>query len=193
MTTQSALGSQPPHELNASPEGSEVRSRPATRALLLGLGLGLQCVAVVSCVPAIMFGPLAASNSFLVALLTFYGIGLVICAAGGLMQAPPLETSYHPVTRPEKAAATQSVERHPQARLALILSLIGLLSFAPVAPFAWWLGSSVLGDIRRQPGRYTGGREARIGQLLGAIGTVLLVILIVFIVWVVVLVSSASP
>ena len=90
---------------------------------------------------------------------------------------------------------------HPQATLALVLGLVGLVGAAVfcgvtlvVSPFAWAIGSSALKEIRASQGRTGGESNARTGMILGIIGTVLLILVVVFIAFAIVmaLVSDSS-
>lgn len=71
---------------------------------------------------------------------------------------------------------------HPDANTALIVGIISLAgAFVCVlpllaSPFAWVMGSKAITTIRASNGQYRGESEARIGQVLGIIGTVFLIL-----------------
>jgi flagellar biosynthesis protein FlhB len=74
-----------------------------------------------------------------------------------------------------------------QATTILVLGILGLILFQPLAPFAWVMGNRELAAIdsglRSPENRST----ANTGRILGIIGTVLLGIGIVILVFVIVL------
>jgi hypothetical protein len=77
--------------------------------------------------------------------------------------------------------------------LALVLGIIGLFVFWPVAPFAWVIGRNEVRAVdagRRDPANRG---VALAGQIMGIIGTVLLVLgVIVIVIAVVALVSVGT-
>ena len=88
---------------------------------------------------------------------------------------------------------------HPQAMLALILGLVGLVGAflfcgfpLLVSPFAWGIGHSALKGIRASQGRLGGESQARTGMILGIVGTVLAILLVLFLVVVFALAISAD-
>jgi len=66
--------------------------------------------------------------------------------------------------------------KHPQATLALVLGIIGLVLCNILAPFAWYIGHKTVSEIDAEPGRYDGRGEAVAGKILGIIGTILCVL-----------------
>ena len=75
---------------------------------------------------------------------------------------------------------------HPQATLALVLGLVGLVGAFVfcgvtllVSPFAWGVGHFSLKEIRASQGRIGGESQARTGMILGIVGTALLVLVVV--------------
>ncbi len=74
--------------------------------------------------------------------------------------------------------------KHPQATTAMVLGIIGLvggfltgIAFV-VAPFAWVIGGKAVREIDASPESYSGRDQAKAGQILGIIGTILLVLTI---------------
>lgn len=69
---------------------------------------------------------------------------------------------------------------HPDANSALITGIIAVagafVCILPLfaSPFAWYMGSKAIKTVRASNGQYRGETEARIGQVLGIIGTVFL-------------------
>lgn len=87
-------------------------------------------------------------------------------------QPPMPAPGYSPVQTPV----------HPDANTALIVGIISLagafVCFLPIlaSPFAWVMGSKALKTVRASNGQYRGESEARIGQVLGIIGTIFLIL-----------------
>jgi hypothetical protein len=68
---------------------------------------------------------------------------------------------------------------HPQGNAVLILGIVGL--FVTIcAPFAWYLGSKALKEIRASGVTYANEQSIVIGRILGMIVTILGIIGIVF-------------
>ena len=86
----------------------------------------------------------------------------------------------------------------PQANTALILGIISLAgAFVCVLPLfaspaAWLVGNNALKAVRASNGQYRGETEARIGQVLGIIGTVLLGLAIIGLVLFFVLIAGIA-
>jgi hypothetical protein len=72
--------------------------------------------------------------------------------------------------------------KHPQATTAMVLGIIslvgGLFCGLPIlaAPFAWVIGGKAVAQIDAAPQMYSGRDQAKAGQILGIIGTVLLIL-----------------
>ncbi len=82
---------------------------------------------------------------------------------------------------------------HPNATMSLVLGIIGLLFFPPLAPFAWYLAAKGQREARLDPGRWRTGGMIVVGKVLGIIGTAilsLLTLLILFIMFSLVLFSA---
>jgi hypothetical protein len=88
---------------------------------------------------------------------------------------------------------------HPQATLALVLGLVGLIGAfvlcgvtLVVSPFAWAVGRSALKEIEASQGRLGGASNAQAGMILGIVGTVLLALAILAVIAFVVLLVAAD-
>ncbi len=110
--------------------------------------------------------------------------------------AQPPVGGYGMTPQPGYPAAQPPV--HPDANTALITGIVALagtfVCFLPIfaSPFAWYLGTKALRNVRASNGQYRGESEARIGQVLGIIGTVLLILAILGFVFFFVLAIIAS-
>lgn len=67
---------------------------------------------------------------------------------------------------------------HPQATTTLVLGILGLVLCQVLSPFAWIMGSRVVGEIDRSRGAYGGRGLANAGRICGIVGTWLIVITI---------------
>ncbi len=72
---------------------------------------------------------------------------------------------------------------HPSSTTALVLGIIGLAGIMfcggitlVLSPFAWAMGRKAVREIDASPGTYSGRDQAKGGQIMGIIGTVLLVL-----------------
>lgn len=111
---------------------------------------------------------------------------------GGYGQQPPgYGQPYPPHT-------WQPAPKHPQATLAMVLGIVGLVGgfvcglplFA--APFAWFIGNKAVKEIDANPQQYAGRSEASTGKILGIIGTVLLALAVLAIAFFIVLGVSGA-
>jgi hypothetical protein len=68
---------------------------------------------------------------------------------------------------------------HPNAIPVLIMGIIGLVLFSPLAPVAWYLGAKGQREARLDPGRWRSGGMLAVGKVLGIIGTALLALAVV--------------
>lgn len=57
---------------------------------------------------------------------------------------------------------------------ALVLGILGLISWGVLAPLAWWLGAAELRDIKAGLSPRSGQSLATVGMVLGIVGTVIL-------------------
>ena len=89
--------------------------------------------------------------------------------------------------------------QHPSATTALVLGIIGLAGIVfcggitlVLSPFAWAIGRKAVREIDAEPGRYSGRDQAKGGQAMGIIGTVLLALGVLVVVAVIALAFSAA-
>lgn len=68
-----------------------------------------------------------------------------------------------------------------QAITALVLGILGVICCGLLAPVAWYLGNQELKAIREGRSPMAGEALAKIGMILGIIGTVLLVLTMLWI------------
>jgi uncharacterized BrkB/YihY/UPF0761 family membrane protein len=81
---------------------------------------------------------------------------------------------------------------HPQGTTVLVLGILGFFVAGVCAPFAWYLGSKALREIRTSGVRYSNEQSIVVGRILGIIMTILLLAAIVFAVVFVVIISIAA-
>jgi hypothetical protein len=67
-----------------------------------------------------------------------------------------------------------SAPDHPQATLALVLGILGLVLCGILAPFAWVIGGRAVRDIDASGGAVGGRGSANAGRILGIVGSILL-------------------
>ena|SRR5262245_45058067 len=91
-----------------------------------------------------------------------------------MTQQPP---AYGP---PGYPAYPPPPPKHPQAITVLVLGILSLVVCGLIGPFAWTMGTRVVGEIQASGGRWGGDSEATIGRILGIVSTVLLVLSVVF-------------
>lgn len=90
---------------------------------------------------------------------------------------PPPPMQPYPVQgQPYPPPMATSLPEHPKAVTSLVLGLLGLFVFAPLAPFAWSIASKARKEIRLSPGRYAESGTLTAGYVTGVIGTVVLII-----------------
>lgn len=89
--------------------------------------------------------------------------------------------------------------QHPSATTALVLGIVGLAGIVfcagitlVLSPFAWAIGRKAVREIDAEPGRYAGRDQAKSGQIMGIIGTVLLALGVIGIVAIIGLAVSAT-
>ncbi len=68
---------------------------------------------------------------------------------------------------------------HPQGTTVLVLGILGLF-VALCAPFAWFIGSKALKEIKASGARFSNEDQIRVGRMLGKIITILAIIALVF-------------
>ena len=73
-----------------------------------------------------------------------------------------------------------ALPRHPDAMTALVLGAGSLLVFPPLGPFAWHIGAKAGREMASAPGRWSGDDLAKIGMVLGMVGTALCALFLLF-------------
>jgi hypothetical protein len=102
---------------------------------------------------------------------------------------PPPYPAYQPGYQPYGPQQ----QDHPQATLAMILGIVGVVVCGLTAPFALVIGRRAMNEIDASGGTLGGRGMAQAGFILGIIGSVFLVLgLLYLIVVVIVAVASAS-
>ncbi|RLV56424.1 DUF4190 domain-containing protein [Aeromicrobium phragmitis] len=113
----------------------------------------------------------------------------------GYGQPYPQQPGYG---QPYAPGGWQPAPKHPQATLAMVLGIVGLVGGfvcgLPLlaAPFAWYIGGKAVKEIDADPQQYSGRSEASTGKILGIVGTVLLALVLLAIVFIVVLGLSGA-
>lgn len=83
-------------------------------------------------------------------------------------------------------------QEHPQGTTVLILGILGFF-VGVTAPFAWYIGSKAIKEIRASGATYANESQITIGRILGIVVTLLYaVILVITIVAVIILAVAAS-
>lgn len=85
-----------------------------------------------------------------------------------------------------------STTPHPSATTSMVLGILGLVLFSPLAPFAWFLGARGKREMRQEPGKWAPSPMLTAGMVMGIIGTALMVFgaFIVFLLFVLAIASS---
>lgn len=73
---------------------------------------------------------------------------------------------------------------HPNAMPSLVMGIIGLTFFSPLAPFAWYMAAKGQREARLDPGRWRTGGTIVAGKVLGIIGTVILALAAFFLLFI---------
>lgn len=102
--------------------------------------------------------------------------------AGG--PGPPREYGY--------GCSFDNATDHPNAIPALIMGIIGLVLFSPLAPVAWFLAAKGQREARLDPARWRPGGVIVAAKVLGIIGTVFLGLLALFIMFMIAAVVAAG-
>ena len=71
---------------------------------------------------------------------------------------------------------------HPQATLAMILGILGIVACQVIAPFAWSIGKKTVAEIDASGGQLGGRSQAQAGYVCGIVGTVILGFAVVMVV-----------
>jgi hypothetical protein len=115
-------------------------------------------------------------------------------------QVPPFQQPpgfQYPYQQPSYIYGAQ-LPNHPSATTALVVSIVaivgGFICGVPIlaAPIAWIIGQRAVREIDAEPGRYGGRDQARAGQVLGIIGTVLLGLVVAFFFLLIIALSASA-
>lgn len=83
-------------------------------------------------------------------------------------------------------------QEHPQGTTVLILGILGFF-VAVTAPFAWYLGSKAMKEVRASGTTYSNEQQLNIGRILGMVFTILYAVALVLgIIGVVLLAATAA-
>lgn len=82
---------------------------------------------------------------------------------------------------------------HPNAVLSMVLGILGIVAFSPLAPIAWYLAAKGRREMSYDPGRWSASGMLTAGFVLGIIGTVLLGLGIVFFLFIFAMMASFGP
>ena len=74
-----------------------------------------------------------------------------------------------------------AVSTHPNAAISMVLGILGITVFSPLAPIAWYLASKGRREMAAEPYRWQPSGMLTAGFVLGIIGTVLMALVVVFI------------
>jgi Domain of unknown function (DUF4190) len=99
---------------------------------------------------------------------------------------PPPYPSYQPGYQPYGPQQ----QDHPQATLAMILGIVGVVVCQLIAPFALVIGRRAMNEIDASGGTLGGRGMAQAGFILGIIGTIFLVLFLLYIVFVVIILGA---
>jgi hypothetical protein len=69
---------------------------------------------------------------------------------------------------------SQAAPDHPQGTVVLVLGIVGIF-VGICAPFAWYLGSKALKEIRASGQTYANEQQIVIGRILGIVITILMI------------------
>ena len=81
---------------------------------------------------------------------------------------------------------------HPQATTTLVLGVLGLVAFPPLALGALWLGRKGRAEVRANPSAYRDSGALNAGWILGIVGSVLCTLYIMLMVLIVLIAVLAS-
>lgn len=117
-------------------------------------------------------------------------------------QAPPTQPLAPPAGAPAQPPAYPppyyyAPPSHSGATICLVLGVLGLISLPALAPVAWFMGNSALEEIDARPGMYGNRDHAKIGRILGMVGSailgfIVLAVLAMFGLWLVVVIGATA-
>ncbi|MCL1898062.1 MAG: hypothetical protein FWG16_04500 [Micrococcales bacterium] len=82
---------------------------------------------------------------------------------------PPVE----PMPAPGQSWPQTPLAPHPKGTTVLVMGILGLVVFSPLAIVAWVMGNGVKRDMEASPGRYLPSSSATAGRILGIVGTII--------------------
>lgn len=80
---------------------------------------------------------------------------------------------------------------HPQAATSMVLGILGLVAFIPLAPVAWYLAAKARREMDAQPGRWQPSGMLTAGLVLGIIGTALIGLAVVMFFFVIMMAAAS--
>ena len=100
-----------------------------------------------------------------------------------------MSNPYDPNADPHQAQNPQpygqqyqiAAPEHPQGTTILVLGIVGLF-FPLCAPFAWFMGSKALKEIRASGINYSNEQQIVIGRVLGIVITIIAIVIAVFLI-----------
>lgn len=81
---------------------------------------------------------------------------------------------------------------HPQAATSMVLGILGLLVFGPLAPVAWYQAAKARREMSAEPYRWRPSGMITAGLVMGIIGTVLLGLAVALVMFVAVIAAFAA-
>lgn len=99
---------------------------------------------------------------------------------------------YPPMQPPSGQPYAIVPREHPQGTTILVLGILGFFVAGICAPFAWYMGSKAVKEIRASGVPYSNVQSIVVGRILGMVMTIIAIIAIVFaIVFAIILVIAA--
>ena len=91
-------------------------------------------------------------------------------------------------------APPSAAVEHPQAVLAFVLGLLGILGLLILGPFGWYFGRKVVREIDRDPRPYSNRGLAMTGMVLGIVATAFMALIaVLFVVGIVLVTAGGTP
>ncbi|HEY5847800.1 MAG TPA: hypothetical protein VIT42_13525 [Microlunatus sp.] len=84
-----------------------------------------------------------------------------------------------------------AAQEHPQGTTVLVLGIVGIF-FTLAAPFAWYLGSKAMKEIRASGQQYSNEQNINIGRILGMVFTIIGIVGLVFFIIFTIIVTVAA-
>lgn len=105
---------------------------------------------------------------------------------------PPEPSNLVPVDHFSQPVYYGGPPVHPQATTTLVLGVLGLVAFPPLALGALWLGRKGRAEVRANPSAYRDSGALNAGWILGIVGSVLCTLYIMLMVLIVLIAVLAS-